>query len=139
MTQPTTPIAHGLPLWKQILGFGVVGGTQIAFDSMMFVVLSWLGVAVPLANIVGRIAGASLGYWLNGRYTFAKSGGASALSGSALARFIGFWILTALISTALVSILASAQTLRFAWVAKPIVDGLLAIISFFVSKKWIYR
>ncbi|MEH6418230.1 GtrA family protein [Pseudomonas sp. CGJS7] len=138
-SKSTIGVGGGHPLWKQIMTFGLVGGAQILFDSLMFVLLTFMGVSVPVGNLIGRISGACLGYWLNGRYTFAQADGDSALSRKALFRFIVSWIATSLISTGLVTALASAKTLEFAWIAKPVMDGLLAVAGFVILKKWVYR
>ena len=44
------------------------------------------------ANIAGRISGALLGYWLNGRFTFA--GDEHQLGRTQLQRFIFMWLCT---------------------------------------------
>lgn len=139
MTSEATIADGGHPLWKQIVAFGIVGGAQILFDSLVFVLLTFMGLSVPLGNLLGRIGGACLGYWLNGRYTFAQVDGDSALSRKALLRFIVSWVATSLISTGLVTALASSKTLEFAWIAKPAMDGLLAVVGFVILKKWVYR
>jgi putative flippase GtrA len=140
MTSKTTMDASGgHPLWRQVITFGLVGGAQILFDSLLFVVLTFLGLSVPLGNLIGRVGGACLGYWLNGRYTFAQADGDSALSRKALVRFVISWGATSLVSTALVTALASSKTLEFAWIAKPAMDSLLAVAGFIILKKWVYR
>ncbi|MFY2763392.1 GtrA family protein [Arenimonas sp. MALMAid1274] len=123
---------------RQVLGFGAVGGLQLLLDWGCFVALTALGLAVVPANLAGRVAGASLGYWLNGRYTFADAGQARLGRRRAL-RFIAFWIATTALSTWAMQFIDAQRGLTLAWLAKPVVDGLLAALGFVVSKYWIYR
>jgi putative flippase GtrA len=123
---------------RQVLGFGIVGGIQLVVDWACFVALTALGLAVVPSNLAGRVAGASLGFWLNGRYTFAQSGEAR-LGRARMLRFVVFWVVTALLSTWAMHALDANQGLRAAWLGKPLVDVALAALGFLVSKFWIYR
>ena len=49
----------------------LIGGVQWLVDWGVLVLLSHWGMAVEPANVAGRVAGALLGYWLNGKLTFA--------------------------------------------------------------------
>src|SRR3546814_16988624 len=49
------------------------------------------------ANFAGRISGALLGYWVNGKLTFA--GDDTAIGRSQLLRFLAMWLVTTAIST----------------------------------------
>jgi hypothetical protein len=49
------------------------------------------------------------------------------------------WCATTVLSTGAVSLIDADFGLRDAWLAKPVVDGLLAIGSFLASRHWIYR
>ena len=63
-----------MALIRQGLWFVLVGGVQVLADWAAFVGLSALGVPIAGANIAARAGGASLGFWLNGRITFADGG-----------------------------------------------------------------
>src|SRR4249919_269112 len=114
-----------LVLTRQILVFLIVGVLQLALDSAMFIGLSAVGVAIIPANVAGRLAGASLGFWLNGRYTFAEAGRAR-LSGQHLRRFVIAWSLLTVLSTALLYAVDARVGLHLAWLAKPAVEALNA-------------
>jgi hypothetical protein len=43
-----------------------------------------------------------------------------------------------LLSTALVAALADRLNLQIAWLAKPVVEAGLAVVSFFISRHWVY-
>ncbi len=122
-------------LSRQLMLFGVVGGLQVLLDWSMFVALTWLGLPVIAANLISRLSGACLGFWLNGRYTFA-SGGQHFLGRSQLRRFIVAWSLLTVLSTVLMVTVASHFDLRMAWLAKPAVEGFVAAIGFVVWKRY---
>lgn len=123
---------------RQGLSFGIVGGIQLLLDWGVFVLGSALGVPVPAANLAGRVAGASLGFWLNGRVTF-RAQGARRLAGRPLRRFLLMWAALTVVSTLAVDAVARLLDLESAWLAKPVVEALLAGLSFFVSRHWVYR
>lgn len=127
-----------MSLPRQVVGFLLVGGIQVALDWAVFVAATALGMPAAPANVVGRVSGALLGFWLNGRYTFQASGG-SRLAGAALRRFCVTWVLLTALGTLLVAGAASHLGLGYAWLAKPLVEAGLAVLSFFISRHWIYR
>lgn len=125
-------------LTRQILSFLVIGALQLGLDSTLFIALSAAGVAVIPANIAGRLAGACLGYWLNGRYTFAHQG-QPRLSGRHLRRFVVAWSLLTALSSALLYIVEARSNLHMAWLAKPVIEAINAAIGFVVWRQWVYR
>jgi putative flippase GtrA len=125
-------------LFRQLLSFGAVGFLQIAIDWFTFVVLTLGSAPAAAANVVGRVVGAVLGYWLNGKWTF-KTNGQSSLSRTALLRFIVTWLVTTAMSTLIVLIVDRAHGLHWAWLVKPVSDALLAAFGFTLSKFWVYR
>ena len=124
---------------RQVVGFGLVGGLQLLLDWACFVALTALGVAVLPANLVGRVAGASLGFWANGRFTFAKPGEPPRLGRRRLLRYVLFWLAMSALSTVAVMGLDQLHGLHGAWLGKPLVDAVLAAMGFLAAKYWIYR
>jgi putative flippase GtrA len=124
---------------KQLFLYALIGGIQLLADWTCFVLLTWLAVDVVSANILGRISGAILGFWLNGRYTFAQRCDGSSLDAGHAVRFVAGWALTAILSTLLVWLLNDMGGISVARLGKPIVDALLALIGFVLSKYWIFR
>lgn len=122
---------------RQLASYGLVGLAQLALEWLSFVAITALSVPVSPANVLARVAGASLGYWLNGRVTFSADG--ARLGRRALFRFCVSWGVLTLIGTAAVSSLEHAWGLRAAWAGKPLVDIALALVGFLSSKYWIYR
>jgi putative flippase GtrA len=125
-------------LTRQIAIFLVVGGVQLALDSAVFIGLSALGLPVIPANIAGRVSGATLGFWLNGRFTFADRGQAR-LSGRHLRRFVVAWSLLTALSSALLYLVEARSNLQTAWLAKPVIEAVNAAIGFVIWRQWVYR
>ncbi len=123
---------------RQGLGFVVVGGIQLLVDWALFVVSTHWGVPVEAGNVLGRIGGASLGFWLNGRYTFATPDGTH-VTWRALARFTALWLATTTASTLSLSWLASDFGLAQLWLFKPVVELALAVLGFLAARHWVYQ
>lgn len=127
------------PLGRQAMLFALFGVVQLGVDWAVFVSFSWAGLAVGVANMAGRVIGAVLGFLLNARYTF-NSGGRSlqtqVIHGF---RFALAWVLTALLSTGAVWLIARHFGLHAAWGGKLMVDGSIAVLGFLLSKYWIFR
>ncbi len=126
------------PLLRQGSLFVAVGLALIAVDSAVFVALTAAGMATAFANPLARIAGAALGYVLNGRITFAHASG-PVLGRAVFLRFSAAWLLLTLASTLALHQIAMHAGLHHAWWAKPLVEAALAALSFFVSRHWVYR
>ena len=125
-------------LSRQVLLFLVIGCTQFVLDWGLFVALSHAGVPVAPANVASRVTIAFLGFYLNGRYTFAH-GGRPRLDREHMARFAIAWLaLTALSSVLLVAVERQFD-LHAAWLAKPVVEALMAGIGFIVWRQWVFR
>ncbi len=127
-----------MALIRQGIWFVLIGGLQVLADWAMFVALTALGLAVAPANIAARASGATLGFWLNGRITFAQAG-QQRLGGRRFGRYLLAWIVFTVLSTWLIAAVASHFSLRYAWLAKPVVEGLIALLSFATARCWIYR
>lgn len=123
---------------RQGASFLIVGCCLIVLDWAVFVVLTALGAMPVPANIAGRVAGALVGFWANGRITFAVPG-STRLGRRRFVRYLVLWLTLTLLSTVLVTLLASRLSLEVAWLAKPVVEAGLAALSFLVSRHWVYR
>jgi putative flippase GtrA len=126
------------PLWQQGLGYGLVGAAQLVLDWLVFFVLTSLGLQVAPANVAGRVAGATAGFWLNGALTF-RRGGQARLGWPRLRRFAVAWTVFTVIGTLAVAFVDREAGLRGAWMAKPAIDVVLAALGFVASRYWIYR
>ena len=113
----------------------VVGLAQLALDTSVFIATTAIGMPIVAGNLLGRLSGASLGFWLNGRFTFGKK----KLDRQHALRFALAWIVLTILSTLSISIGAARLGLHGAWLAKPLVEGVFAIVSFFLWKHVVYR
>ena len=127
-----------MALIRQGLWFVVIGGLQVLADWAVFVALTGLGVQVAPSNIAARAVGALLGFWLNGKITFARDG-QQRLGGRRFVRYLLAWSGFTALSTGLISAVASQLGLSHAWLAKPVVECGLALVSFLIARYWIYR
>ncbi|WMJ70574.1 GtrA family protein [Stenotrophomonas sp. 24(2023)] len=127
-----------MSLLRQGSAYIVIGLVQLLLDWLVFVATTAVGLPVVPANIAGRLAGMLLGFWLNGRYTFATGAG-QRLGWRRFARFFTLWLLLTAASTVLVSTADHALGLRYAWLAKPVVEGGLAVVSFLLMRYVVYR
>ena len=125
-------------LSRQALFFLAIGLAQLALDSALYIGLTAAGATVVIGNIAGRVAGACLGFWLNGRYTFAQDGRAR-LQRRHLLRFVVAWSALTLMSTWLLAAVAGWAGLQGSWLAKPVVEAMMAAIGFIVWRQWVYR
>ncbi|QWP76982.1 GtrA family protein [Lysobacter sp. K5869] len=126
-----------MSLTRQGRNYLVFGGIQYCVDWGVMVLLSHLGMPVEAANLAGRISGALLGFWLNGRFTFNSEN--TALGRRQFARFLALWVGTTLISTLAISLVDRYAGLEWTWLAKPVIELVLAVVGFTVSRYWVYR
>ena len=126
-----------MSLGRQGRHYLVIGGIQWLVDWGVMVALSHFGMRVEPANIAGRISGALLGYWLNGKLTFA--GEDTAIGRTQLQRFVMMWLCTTAISTWSMGAIDDYLGLKWAWLAKPGVELVLGVIGFLLSRHWVYK
>ena len=123
---------------KQGMSFIAAGALQLLLDWAVFVALTSLGASPVIGNLAGRVCGALLGFWLNGRITFADPGQPK-LGWRRFLRFLAVWLTLTLVSTVLVASTAAQLGLQQAWLAKPLVEGALAVVAFFLWRHVVYR
>lgn len=122
---------------RQLVMFVLVGGVQLLLDWAVFVLLSGLGLPVVAANVLARLGAASCGFYLNGRVTFADRTGAR-LGRMRLVRFMLLWVGLTLISTFIMQAVSVGFGLSAAWLVKPGLEALLAVLSFLLQRHWVY-
>lgn len=125
-------------LLRQGTSFVIVGLIQLMLDWAVFSALYALGVAVTPANIVGRISGAALGFWLNGVTTF-RGGDGARLGSQRLARFALVWLALTGVSSLAMRAVADQLGDAAPYLAKPLVEAVLALVSFVLARHYIYR
>ena len=127
-----------MSLLRQGRSYLLIGLLQLLLDWLVFVLATAAGMPAAPGNVCGRVAGMLLGFWLNGRYTFADSG-THRLGWKRFARFFALWLLMTMASTLLVALADHALGLHHAWLAKPLVEGGLAAVSFLLMRYVVYR
>ncbi|KAF1686665.1 hypothetical protein B1992_07095 [Pseudoxanthomonas broegbernensis] len=127
-----------MPLLRQGSQYLAFGLLQLLLDWAVFVAATAAGMPAAPANVLGRSGGAMLGFWLNGRYTFAGDEGCR-LGWRRFVRFWLLWLAMTALSTLLVSLVEARLGLRWAWLAKPVVEGGLALANFFLMRRLVYR
>lgn len=126
-----------MSLTRQGRHYLLIGGVQWLLDWGVMVALSHLGLRIGVANIVGRISGALLGFWLNGRITFVGDG--HAVGRTQLVRFVIMWLAMTALSTVAIEAIDDVLGRKWAWLAKPLVELALGLIGFLISRHWVYR
>jgi len=121
-------------LGRQVISYIIIGVAQVMVDWLCFVALTAWGMPVAPANVIARVLAALLGFSVNGTITFQ-----SQLRAALLVRFMIVWIPLTLANTLAVSALGMLGGLHFAWLVKPVIDGLTAIASFLVARHWVFR
>lgn len=126
-----------MSLLRQSRHYLAIGLLQWLLDWGVMVGLSHLGAPVEPANVAGRICGATLGFWANGRITFA--GADTTVGRRQLFRFLVMWLGTTAASTWALATIDDVLGLKWAWLAKPLVELALGALGFFMSRHWVYR
>lgn len=129
---------NAMSLIRQGGSYVLVGLLQLLLDWAVFVATTALGLPAAPANLLARVSGALLGFWLNGRVTFARDG-AARLGWGRFVRFALVWLALTAVSTWLVAMVAARFGLHYAWLAKPVVEAALALPAFFLWRQLVYR
>ena len=87
--------------------------------------------------MIAIVAGALLGYWLNGKFTFAADH--TSVGRKQLVRFIVMWVCTTAVSTWSMGAIEEHLGLKWAWAAKGGVEFVLGAIGFVLSRHWVYK
>jgi len=123
---------------SQGLRFVLVGAALLALDATVFMLATFAGLSVALANPLSRALAAAAGYYAHRRLTFGAASGASSGAAERL-RYVLVWLALTLISTQTLAAIAAHHTAAAVLVAKPLVEAVLALISFSLLKLWVYR
>ena len=126
-----------MSLGRQGSRYLVIGGIQWLLDWGVMVALSHFGLRIGVANIAGRVSGALIGFWLNGKITF--TGDEHVVGRRQLLRFVAVWLVMTLLSTVAIEAIDDLLGRKWAWLAKPLVEAVLGLMGFLASRHWIYR
>jgi len=121
----------------QAARFTVVGVLLMGIDTGVFSLLHWLGLALLPANSIARVVAALASFWLHSRYSFAGHGEVRPHA-IRLGRYAVWWLTMTAISTGVLWACHQSLGEQSVYAAKPVVEFVLAVIAFFVSRHWIY-
>jgi putative flippase GtrA len=126
---------------RQPVLFILVGGFQYLLDTVMFGVFITTGLGTFPSNITSRATAAAAGFFLNRYLTFSNRNDTVQRFSASLVRFLLFFVFMTTLSTVVILLLellvgdSDAQRIIY----KFGVEGVLAILSFFLSRNWVYR
>ncbi len=126
-----------MSLYRHLGGYAAVGLLQWLVEYAVMLALSQWVMPVAPANVAGRISGALLGFWLNGKWTFAGDG--RQLGTRAARRFLLMWVALTVLNTVAVALVDRHAGLAAAQSLKPLADVLSAGLGFVLSRHWVYR
>lgn len=129
-------MTNKLPM--QVVKFIAAGLTQLLLDWSVFSIAYYLTGQTVAPNLLGRVSGACLGFWLNGKYTF-SDGNSARLGKSRFAKFLVIWLALTAISTAALYWTEHKLSSANIYIAKVFIEAVLAAISFTASRFWVYR
>lgn len=114
-----------------------VGVCQLFLDLLLFLLLQNFGVAIAIANTISRFCAAVAGYYLNKQFTFSVGH----ISGySMMLRYWSFWIFMTFLSSVLILSLDKLMSTTLpTGLGKLVVELVLFLISFLISKFWVYK
>lgn len=126
---------------RQPLLFLLVGGLQYLLDAALFGILLSLGLSTLPANVMSRATAAAGGFLANRYITFSKRSDNFNSFSSSLSRFVGLWLLMTILSTTLIVLLKHwwGDAVEIQVAGKLAVEALLAVLSFLLSKYWVFR
>ena len=131
------PADASMSLSRHAKHYLLIGIVQWLLDWGVMVGLSHLGLRIGYANIAGRVAGALLGFWANGKITFASAD--TRVGRRQLLRFIAMWVVLTLVSTWAIEHIDDVLGRKWAWLAKPLVQIALGMVGFLGSRHWVYK
>jgi putative flippase GtrA len=126
---------------RQPVLFVLVGGFQYLLDITLFGILITFGLATFPSNVTSRAIAAASGFLLNRYLTFGKRNDTAKHFSASLIRFLVFFTIMTVLSTGLILILErlagdnDSQRIMY----KLGVEAVLAVISFFISRNWVFR
>lgn len=126
---------------RQPILFVLVGGFQYLLDAALFGIFITTGLGTLPSNITSRATAAATGFLLNRYLTFGKRDDTVQLFSASLIRFLIFFAVMTALSTGLILLLeqlaGDSDTQRIIY--KFSVEAVLAVISFFLSRNWVFR
>lgn len=127
---------------RQVLVFIAIGLLLLAIDTSIFLILTFSPLSTIDINLLSKSGAAVFGYFLHRKYTFREASEWHNLG--QIIRYLLYLILMILISTGLIAlseylIKGFRDYFLITLVAKVSVELICVVISFIISKLWVYR
>lgn len=126
-----------MSLRRHLGGYTAIGLLQWLVEYGLMLALSEWVMPVAPANVIGRVFGAALGFWLNGKWTFAGDG--THVGRRAFVRFVVMWLALTVLNTWIVHAIDARFGLRMAQLLKPLADISSGVLGFVLSRHWVYN
>ena len=126
-----------MTLRRHAMSYAAIGLAQWLLEYGLMLALSEWVMPVEPANVIGRVAGAMLGFWLNGKWTFA--GDDTHVGRHAAARFVAMWLALTVLNTWIVAAIDDRYGLGLAQLLKPGADLVSGGVGFLLSRHWVYK
>ncbi len=140
-------IANSTDFWRvfrQFLGFGIVGVSNTLLSLFVYYIFKWLGVHYLLANIAGVIVGILNSFFWNSKFIFKNKAEDSAQKKTIFAKTSTFYRmciaygLTSLLSTFLLYVWV--QWLGISDNIAPIINLCITVpLNFLLNKLWVFK
>lgn len=120
-----------------VVKYVLFGAFQFILDFLLFVFLEKMGFYAVVANITSRLVAATVGYQLNKKYTF---GVGKVKNYAMVTRYWVFWLSMTCVSSLLILVWNNFLTdLLPTSAGKLIVECILSIVGYLISKIWVYK
>ncbi len=131
-------------VFRQFLGFGIVGVSNTFLSLFVYYIFKWLGVNYLLANVAGVVVGILNSFFWNSRFIFKSKEEDSTQKKNIFAKTATFYRmcvsygLTALLSTFLLYIWV--QKLGISDNIAPIINLCITVpLNFLLNKLWVFK
>ncbi|MFC4779371.1 GtrA family protein [Paenibacillus sp. GCM10023252] len=132
------PAASRAQLVRQFITFNLVGLMNTAVDFAIFTLLIWLGLNVPLSQVVSYSAGMGNSYVMNRLVTFKSGKVTAAASRKQALRFLALNLAVLAVSLGLLHAATSWLGLH-PLLSKLLVTGVTMVLNFVGSRSWVFR
>ena len=126
-----------MTLRRHAASYAVIGIVQWLVEYGLMLALSEWVMPVEPANVIGRVVGDCLGFWLNGKWTFA--GDDTHVGRHAAVRFVAMWLALTVLNTWIVAAIDDRYGLGLAQLLKPGADLVSGGVGFLLSRHWVYK
>lgn len=123
---------------RQLVFFLLFGGLQLALDAGVLMLLLSFDVNPWGANVLSRFTAFVFGFLLNGSITFRGTSGERRIGGRAFVRLALLWVFLTALSSALLNLLIYSFPDVGVVPIKLGIEALMAVLSFFISRAWVY-